>query len=149
SEAGVNIGIPCLVADLREDLPDARRIVISPAVIVRDAAGDEVLGVLAVATRGDLRRLAAPGAVLDRKARARKFEPTLGRYGECAAQRIEPEYGVGAGDDREAGDRGRRDQVPVDRVAEGLINAHTVDEHGNALRRAQDRRGGKAAEVHV
>src|SRR4051812_41519436 len=43
--------------------------------------------------------------------------------GERAAERIEPEHGI-AGDQVEAIDRGFRDQIPIDGVAESLVDAN-------------------------
>ena len=66
-----------------------------------------------------------------------------------AAQRVQPERRVRAGNQLDAGDRRLRDQVPVDAVAERLVDAHAVEEDRDALRRAEQRRGAEAAHVDV
>ena len=66
----------------------------------------------------------------------------------CAAQRVEPVYRV-AGHERHAIDGGFRNEVPVDDVAKNFVDADAVLIDGQALRRADDGRGGKAAIVEV
>ena len=73
----------------------------------------------------------------------------LGLDRECAAQGIEAEHGVGAGHERHGGDRRSRNQVPIDGVAERLIDAHTVDVDRQAFRGAQQRRGREPVVVDV
>jgi hypothetical protein len=73
----------------------------------------------------------------------------LGLQRQRAAQRVQAEQRVRAGQQHDAGKRSLRDQIPVDDVAERLVDAHAVLEHRYALRRAEQRAGRKAAEVDV
>ena len=65
-----------------------------------------------------------------------------------AAQRVEPIDRIGA-DDRDAVDGDVGNQVPVQRVAESLVDAHAVLIDGKTFRRAQHGRRLEAAEQNV
>ena len=73
----------------------------------------------------------------------------LGLYRERTAEGIQAEHGVGARDQRYRVDRGFRNEVPVDGIAEGFIDADAIDVDGKPLRRAEQRRGGEAVVVDV
>ena len=91
---------------------------------------------------------AAVGAAHQVERRPLKVEAILHLHGHGAAESIEAEGRIVADDLHRLHGLGR-DQVPVDRVAEGFVDAHAVLIDGQALRRTLDRRGGKAAEVKV
>ena len=61
-----------------------------------------------------------------------------------ATDGVEAEDGIGA-HDRHAVDRVGRQEVPVDGVAEGLVDAHAVLIDGKPLRQAVDGRSLEAA----
>ena len=83
------------------------------------------------------------------RARAGESETVLHVDGQRAAQRVQSEHGVGSRKQLHRRDRVLRQQVPVHDVGKGLVDPHAVLEHRQALRRAQQRRGGKAAKAHV
>src|SRR6202044_3346038 len=80
---------------------------------------------------------------------ARIVVSALGLNRECAAQGVEPEHGIGARYERHGGDRRFRNQVPVDGVAEGLVQAHAVHIDRQALRRAEQGRGRESVVIDV
>ena len=82
-------------------------------------------------------------------AAARILRAALGVDRQRAAQRVESEHRVRAGNQLDAGDRRLRQQVPVDDVAERLVDAHAVLEHRQALGHAEQRRGREPAKVDV
>ena len=49
--------------------------------------------------------------------------------GGRTAERVEPEYGVGPGQQRHAGDGGSWNQVPIHGISERLVDAHAVHEY--------------------
>ncbi len=63
---------------------------------------------------------------------------------DCAAERVQAEQRTG-GHDVDAVDGNIRKQVPVDRVAESLIDAHAILVYRQTLRGAQCGRGLEAA----
>ena len=71
----------------------------------------------------------------------------LGAQQHRAAQGVEAEHRVGDGHEADGADGVGGDQIPVHHVAEGLIEPYPVLEHRQALRRAQQGRGGKAVEM--
>ena len=75
-------------------------------------------------------------------------EAVLHLHVDGAAQRVEAERGI-VGHDGDRPDRGGRDQIPVDGVAEGFVDAHTVLVDRQSLRRAGDGRRDEAAKLHV
>ena len=76
-------------------------------------------------------------------------ETALGPHGQRTAQRVQTESRVGTGDQVNAGNRRIGDQIPVDRVTEGLVDANTIDEDRQPLRRAEQRRSGEATVIDV
>ncbi len=121
-----------------------RRRGIAPAAVMRRVGGDvdaviiDLLAILEIA--GD----AAIGAAENLRLRALPVEAVLHLDADRAAERVEAEDRVG-GKDVRACDRLRRDQIPVDRVAKRLVDAHAVLIDGEPLRRALLRRGVEAA----
>ena len=75
-------------------------------------------------------------------------EAVLHLHVDRPAQRIEPESGI-VGHDGDRPDRGGRNQVPVDGVAERFVDARPVLVNRESLRRAGDRGCDKAAELYV
>jgi hypothetical protein len=120
-----------------------------PITIVVDRFQRAIDGVIANLFSPLQRRLEAavrPAHDVDR--RPLKVESVLHLHAKGAAQRIQPEGGIVADDVDRAHGRGW-DQVPVDGVAEGLVDAHAVLVDGQALRRARNGRSVKAAKFHV
>ncbi len=70
-------------------------------------------------------------------------------YRQRATQRVQAEQRVGAGHQRDRGNRRFRDEVPAHHIAERLIQAHAVQINRQPLWRAQQRRRGKAAVIHI
>ncbi len=126
-----------------------RRRQVAPAVLVEAVAHQVPAPAAAVAGGLEGRLGAAERAAVELQASARIAEAGLGLDRDRAAERVEAEHRIGAGEQAHALDRRFRDQVPVDGVAEHLIDAHAVQVHRHALRTAEQRRGGEAAELHV
>ena len=76
------------------------------------------------------------------------IETVLHQYVNRAAQGIEAERGI-VGHDRDRPDRRRRDQVPVDGVAERFVDAHPVLVDRESLGSTGDGRCDKAAKLDV
>ena len=148
-EADVDVVALGLVADLAEELRDPARVVLGPAVVLGDVAGDVVVPGARHASLLDLQGEAAerPARELDRA--TGKLAPALRVDREGAAQRVEPEQRVRAGDELDAGDRRLRQQIPVDDIAERLVDAHAVLEHRQPLGHADEGRGREPAEADV
>ncbi len=74
-------------------------------------------------------------------------QAVLGVQQHRTAQGVETEHWVGDGHEMDGAYGVGRNQVPVHHVAEGLVHPHPVLKHRQALRCAQQRRGGEAVEV--
>ncbi|GJE46777.1 hypothetical protein AEGHOMDF_5985 [Methylobacterium soli] len=144
----VELGIGRAIAEVAVDAAERARALIAPAAVVQpvarevDAPGADHLAVLErargagvrAAERGDLGAL--PG------------EAVLHLDVDGAAERVEAEDRI-ARHDVDAVDRDLRDQIQVDGVAEGLVDAHAVLVDRQTLRHAGHRRGLEAAIVDV
>ncbi len=75
-------------------------------------------------------------------------EAVLHLHVDRPAQRVEAEGGI-VGHHGDRSDRGGRNQVPVDGVAERFVDAHAVLVHREPLRRAGDGGCDEAAKLHV
>ena len=73
----------------------------------------------------------------------------LGLHGDGSAQGVQAVQRVGSGHQRHLCDGDAGNQVPAHHIAEGLVLSHPIHIHGDALRRAQQRRRRVAAVVHV
>ena len=73
----------------------------------------------------------------------------LGLDRQRAAERVEPEQRIRPRHQRNLRDGDARDQVPTHHVAERLVQPDAVHVDRKALRRAEQRRGGVAAVIHV
>src|SRR5262249_27272027 len=131
---------------------EAQRIgirVIAPAVFLEVV---DVAVVAPTATAAAVLRIAteaSEGAAIDLRTSALGIETILHLQRQGAAQRVQTEHGVGPCENLHRVDRRERDQVPVDRVAEGFVDAHAVLVNGKTLRQPEERGGGEAAEVDV
>jgi len=75
-------------------------------------------------------------------------EAVLHLHVDGSAERVETERRI-VGDDGHRPDRSGRDQVPVDGVAEGFVDAHPVLVNRQSLRRTGDRRCYETSKLHV
>ena len=134
---------------LAEELLDVGRRIITPAIFAEPVAGHvpaERAVVAAVFQFG----VAAPEAAAGQfELAARMRKTALGADGQCTAQGVEAEGRVGAGDKVDAGNGRMRNQIPIHRIAEGLVHPHAIDVDRQPLGRAKQRRGGEAAVVEV
>jgi hypothetical protein len=118
--------------------------VLAPAGVI-----DRVEGEVPVerATETTVFRVDAPsseGAAPRFQLHAREIEAALRVHGERAAEGVQSEDGIGAGDDVDIGDGRLGDQIPVDRLSEAVIEAHAVKVHREAYGTAGERRGKEA-----
>ena len=148
-QAQIEVRVLGLVTDLAEKLRDLARVVVGPATITQQVPGQEIIPVAVLATMFELDSMPAErtGVGLDRPTRV--VAAALGVDRQCAAQGVQAEGRIRSGNELDAGDRRLRNQVPVDDIAERLVDAHAVLEHRQALRHTKQRRGGKAAKAHV
>ena len=138
----------CPVSDISVKAADFRRREIAKAVVLQAferAVDRPIVELLAILRR----TLDAP----ERAAHRVDFgtliaEAVLHQYVDGAAEGIEAECRV-IGHDGDRPDRGCRNQIPVDGVAERLVDAHTVLVNCQSLRCTGDRRRDKAAELDV
>ena len=98
---------------------------------------------------GRARHRAAETAIADVGGHTRIGSAVLRADRQRTAQRIAPEQRVRARHQRRRPDRGGGDQIPADHIAERLVHAYAVEVDGQALRRAEQRRGGEAAIIDV
>ena len=146
-ERNVDVAARVLPAAFHERLADAARRVVAPAGFVVRVPREEPVGALAMTAVLELRRAAAERTAGNPRGGSGKREAGLGLDRKNAAERVQAEHRIGARQQVRGGDRVARDQVPVHRVAERLVDAHAVDKHGQPLRQAEQRRSGEAA-VH-
>ena len=153
AERQVDVGAVVLPAELGKELPDMAGVVLRPAIVGGVVAGGEPVPRTVLAAGLEAQRATPERAARQRDRASRPVRvfarAALAVEGDGAAQRVQPEGRVGARNELNAGDRGLRDQVPVDRIAERLVDAHPVEEDRDALRRAEQRRGRETAEVDV
>ena len=81
--------------------------------------------------------------------RAGMAQAVLGGQRQRAAQGVQAKQRIGAGHQRQRGQRRARQRIPADHVAKRLVHTHAVQVHRQALRRAQQRRGGVAAVIDI
>ena len=143
------LGCSAAPGQVGEELPDLRWRAVTPAVVAEAFGGDEPGQVVPAAAVLHHRVDTAERPAGQFDLGARMGPAALGPQGQCAAERVQSVERVGAGHDGDRVDRRPRDQIPVDDVAERLVDAHTVDIDRQALGRAEQRRRGKAAVVEV
>src|SRR4051794_14871840 len=148
-KAYIHIGRPIAKAQFSESLPHAAGGVIAPALLVEQIARDEVADTVGVSTELAFDGAASEGAAVGLCSETGKVEAVFGLHRKRAAQGVEAEDGIRAGDQRDVGNRRFRQKIPVDGVAEWLVDAHTVLEHGYSGGGAEHRRSAEAAEVDV
>ena len=137
-----------LVAHVAVEVGELRRLVDAPTAVV-DLCGrqiDRIVADLLAVLKLLLRAIERTAAKIGFKAVPR--EAVLHRHVDGAAERVEPEDRV-SGDDRHLVDRVLGNEVPVDGVAERLVDAHAVLIDGEADRRSGDRRRVEAAIADV
>ena len=144
----VDLGVRPSPAEIAVEAREPRRRLVAPAVIL-EAFGGEIEPPLALA-HAVLQRAAdaAVGAAGRIDFEAVIGEAVLHLQVDGAAQCVEAEGGV-VGPDVGAADGNRRDQVPVDGIAEGFVDADALHVDGEPLRGALQRGGGKAAIAQV
>ena len=144
----VDLGVRPFPAEIAVEAREPRRRLVAPAVIL-EAFGGEIEPPLALA-HAVLQRAAdaAVGAAGRIDFEAVISEAVLHLQVDGAAQCVEAEGGV-VGPDVGAADGNRRDQVPVDGIAEGFVDADALHVDGEPLRGALQRGGGKAAIAQV
>ena len=143
-EGHVEFGLIAAGAEVGVNAAQARRRIVAPARVV-DGVGGNIAGRVAILAAGlhggaDPAIRAAIHLALD----ALIGEAVFHLERKRAAQRIEPVDGI-AGNQRHPVDRLLGDEVPIDDVAEHLVDAHPVLIDREALRRSEDRRRNEAA----
>ena len=137
-EVDVELGSVALEAEIGVHALDLRWRKIAPAAVVdvleRDVGRSR--STAGAGLRGDLRAPERAGARID--LRALISEAVLHAEHDGAAERIEPEHGVAA-HDRDIVDSVGGQEVPVDDVTEGLVDAHAVLVDSEPLRNAVER----------
>ena len=140
----VDLGVSTSPAQIAVKAREPRGRLVAPAVIL-EALGGEIETPFAAAhaiLHGAANTsVGAPGRV---KLKTVVVEAVLHLQADRAAERIEAERWI-VGPDVRAADGDRRDQIPVDGVAEGFVDANALHVDGKPLRRALQRRGREAA----
>jgi hypothetical protein len=122
---------------------------VAPAVLVEPLRRGEDPEPLGVRTGVGADQLAPPRAVQQRRVQPGVREPGLALQRQRTAQRVAAEDRVRAGDQVDRPDRVRRDEIPVDRVAERLVQPDAIEVHRQALRGPEQRGREEAAVLHV
>src|SRR5260370_191890 len=121
-------------ADVGEHVLDVGRLQVAPTVLVEGAARDIRRNGFAATSELELPLDMAERTAGDGGFDALEAESVLQPDVERAAKSIEAEDGIGALEIYLV-DRDVRDEVPVDGIAERLIEPHAVDVDGQSLRR--------------
>ena len=148
-ETHVEVDVVVLISDLAEKLLHPARIVVRPAFVVEEVPGHEIVDVVAYAAVFEFRGLPAKRTGRHLDGAAGTLRPAAGIDRQRASQRVEAERGIRAGNELDARNRRRRKQIPVDDVAECLVDPHAVLKHRQTLRGPEQRRGREAAKVEV
>ena len=146
-QADVEVVRIVLVTDLAEELAQASRIVLGPAVVVLDMAGRIGVELAASATQLDRCLVRAERTACDVHRRPRVLRAALGVDRKRPAQGVEAVGRHRPRQQLDARDGRARKQVPVHDVAESLVDPHAILKHRQAFRRAEQRRRGEAAEI--
>src|SRR5262249_15635114 len=135
----MNFGIGALPAEIAIETRQPRRRLVAPAVVLK-AFRCQIQSPFPV-TYTVLQGAADPtvGAALGIEFGAVVIEAVLHLEADRATKGVEAEGWI-VGPDIRAADRDLRNQVPVDGIAEGLIDADTLHVDGEPLRRALQRR---------
>ena len=145
ADPGVHAPLP--VSDVRERLRHLRRGREPPAVFLEARrAAVERPGPRGGAVRGR-RGESSEGAPGNLAAEPGVIESVLETEHEGAAETVQAVGRVGPGAELHAVDGELRQEVELHRVAERLVDADSVLVHGDALRQAEQRRGGEAPEA--
>jgi hypothetical protein len=144
----MNLCVGALPAEIAVEAAEPRRRLVAPPIVLQTF------------TRQIERPLPLPDAVLQRPAdaaigaaRCVRLETLIGKAilhleAHGAAERVEAEGRI-VGPDVGTADRDSRDHVPVDGVAEGLVDADAVHVDREPLRRALQRRGHETAIAQI
>ena len=148
-EAGFDTRARIPPADFAEQLPDGARVVIGPSVVRRVGSRQKTIPAIECTAHLEIELASTERSAgcLDRC--AGELATVLGLDRQRSAEGVEPEHRVRAGHQIDPRDRRARDQIPVDDIAEGLVDAHAIEEHRQSLRRAENGRSGEATKVDV
>src|SRR3954469_8126221 len=133
----MDIGRAVAKGELAETLSNAAGGVVAPALLIEYVTGYEVADAVGVSAELTFDRPSPERAAVRLRSEAGEVKAVLGFNGERAAQCVQSEEGIGAGDQCDVGDGRFRQQVPVHAVPEWLVDAHAVLEYRNAGRRAE------------
>jgi hypothetical protein len=137
-----------LVADIAVESPDERGRAHAIAIVAHGLQG-AVNGIIADLLSRLQRGLHAPvGAAHDVDCRALKVEAVLHLHAERAAKRIQAKRRIVA-DHVDRTHRDRWNEVPIDRIAKGLVDPHAVLVDRQSLRRPRYGRSVKAAKLDI
>ena len=149
-EAQAPVGRAQAAPELHVQVAEVARRLLAPAALAVGRCRDERMPALtqgAALVQLDPCATEAARAELDFSARVR--QPRLSGEHQGAAERVQAVERVRARHQGHTGQRGLGHQVPIHHVAEGFVDANAVEEHRQALRRAQRRREPKAAIQHI
>ena len=128
------------IAHFGEQLSDVALREIPKPVLEKQVPGHEVVELAAAAAGLQQGAVAGEAAAPHFRGRAGIGHAALGACDHGAAQRVAAIDRVGAGNDFQAVDRVHGDQVPVDLVGQGFVDAHPVHEDAEPGRRADQKR---------
>ena len=126
----LEVGLGRPVSHLGKQLAQIGGRLVAPAVLAENVEPEEPVEWALRASVCTLDGPTSPGAPGGTELEPGKVEAALGAHGECAAERIQAEERIGAGNDVHPGDGELRDEVPVDRVPKAIVEAHAVQIHG-------------------
>ncbi len=144
-DAQIEIARSVLPAELGKKLAHVGRRLRAPPVLAKCARARKIIELAVRAAVLRLHRAPAERSAVERSRRSRILRAALGPDRQRAAERVQTEQGVRTGNEVDRRDRGARDQIPVHRVAERLVDAHAVLVHRDPLRRAEQRRSAEPA----
>src|SRR5262249_23134032 len=118
------------VSHLGERLAQLAWGLVTPATLVEDVKAEKPVEGSPRSAVLALDGPSPPGTARDAELDPGAVEAALGAHREGAAERVQSEERIGIGDDVDSGDRKLWDQIPVDRVAEPIVEAYAVQIHG-------------------
>ena len=109
----------------------------APAGFMKSVAGKEPVKTSSLSAPLGLHGLSPARTISHGAVETSDTDAVFGLNGKSAAKRVEPEQGIGTGNQGNIRDRILRNQIPADHIAERLILAHSIEINGNSFRRAE------------
>ncbi len=135
--------------ELAEQLTHFRWRMIAPAVLFHALRGQVPGQLFMLAAMFQCAALAPERTPIEFRRATGMRIATLGLQCQRTTQGIQAVQRIGARDQQHVGDGGAGNQVPVHHITKGFVDPHTIEKHGQPLRRAEQWRCGETAVVKI